>query len=76
MSSLISTHATAVAKKAFKQNKTPWQILSTEYNKCLTRKQKSGINSAAKVILKGQNINDSGAEKNQFRHEKTLGEDF
>ena len=74
MSSLITTHARAVANKAATQNLKPWDILSSEYNKCLTRKQKSAINKLAKKLLQKKQPTD--AEANARRHEESLGEDF
>lgn len=74
MSSLISTHAVAVAHKAAARNLKPWDILSLDYNGCLTRKQKSAINIEAKKLLEKPQSTD--AEANAKRHEKSLGEDF
>lgn len=51
MSSLIEKHASAVANKARKSGMSPWKILSTDYNRRLSRTQKSRVNTEAKKIL-------------------------
>ncbi len=77
MSSLIDDHAVAVAKKATARRVSTWDILSTDYNRCLTRKQKSQINRAAKKLReaeKAQLLSD--AQMHATRHKKSLGPNF